>query len=121
MDITVSLQIKIQFEGNKKVSVGNVATVVKGLGLEQKVTEAAIQKADEELIEKYCGGMYARGNGNNRYQRAGTVKRHPKTSVGKLVSVISAELATKLTYRDAVKEGKQFIKEEERCRGIQIL
>lgn len=59
---------------------------MKGLGLEQKVTEAAIQKADEELIEKYCGGMYARGNGNgnNRYQRAGTVKRHPKTSVGKL-------------------------------------
>ncbi|MCD6455497.1 MAG: hypothetical protein J7K81_01725 [Methanophagales archaeon] len=37
------------------------------------------------------------------------------------ISVISAELATKLTYRDAVKEGKQFIKEEERCRGIQIL
>jgi len=145
MDITVSLQIKIQFEGNKKVSVGNVATAVKGLGLEQKVTEAAIQKAGEELIEKYCGGMYARGNGNNRYQRAGTVKRHPKTSVGKInlklhrvkdreeggtgiflpledriefdgkkvyqedISVISAELAIKLTYRDAVKEGKQFI------------
>jgi hypothetical protein len=81
MDITVSLQIKIQFDGNKNVSVGNVATAVKGLGLEQKMTEAAIQKVDEELIEKYCGGMYARGNGN---QRAGTVKRHPKTSVGKL-------------------------------------
>ncbi|RJS84655.1 hypothetical protein CW713_02305 [Methanophagales archaeon] len=27
------------------------------------------------------------------------------------ISVISAELATKLTYRDAVKEGKQFIKD----------
>lgn len=147
MDIIVSLQIKIQFDGNKKVSVGNVATAVKGLGLEQKVTEAVIQNADEELIEKYCGGMYARGNGNNRYQRAGTIKRHPKTSVGKLelklhrvkdkeegetmiflpvedmiefdgkkiyqedISVISAELATKLTYRDAVKEGRQFIKD----------
>ncbi len=147
MDITISLQIKIHFEENKKVSVGNVATAVKGLGLEQKVTEAVIQKADEELTEKYCGGMYARGNGNNRYQRAGTVKRHPKTSVGKLdlklhrvkdkgeggtriflpvedkiefngkkvyqedISMISAELATKLTYRDAVKEGKQFIKD----------
>ena len=51
---TVSLQIKIQLEGDKKVSVGNVATAVKGLGLEQKVTEAVIQKADEELVEKYC-------------------------------------------------------------------
>ena len=30
MDITVSLQIKITFDGNKKVSVGNVATAVEG-------------------------------------------------------------------------------------------
>ena len=36
--------------------VGNVATAVKGLGLEQKVTEAVIERVDEELIEKYCGG-----------------------------------------------------------------
>jgi len=27
------------------------------------------------------------------------------------ISVISAELATKMTYRDAVKEGKQFVKD----------
>jgi hypothetical protein len=145
MDITVSLQIKMHFDGTKKLSVGNVATAVKGLGLEQKVTEAVIQKADEELIEKYCGGKYARGNGTYRYQRAGSIERHPVTSVGKLnlklhrikdkeeekillpvedriefdgkkvyqedISIISAELATKLTYRDAVKEGKQFIKD----------
>jgi len=52
----LSLQIKITFDGNKKVSVGNVATAVKGLGLEQKVTEAVIERVDEELIEKYCGG-----------------------------------------------------------------
>jgi len=145
MDITLSLKIKITFDGNKKVSVGNVATAVKGLGLEQKVTEAVIEKMDEELIEKYCGGKYARGNSKNRYQRAGSVERHPVTSVGKLnlklhrvkdkeegkiflpvgdrvefdgkkvyqedISMISAELATKLTYRDAMKEGKQFIKD----------
>jgi hypothetical protein len=113
--------------------------------LEQMVTEAVIEKADEELIEKYCGGKYARGNGKNRYQRAGSVERHPVTSVGKLnprlhrvrdkeekkiflpvedsiefdgkkiyqedISMISAELATKMTYRDTVKEGKQFIKD----------
>ena len=145
MDITVSLQIKITFDGNKKVSVGNVATAVKGLGLEQKVTEAVIERVDEELVEKYCGGKYARGNSKKRYQRAGSVERHPVTSVGRLnlrlhrardkeeekiflpvedrvefdgkkvyqedISMISAELATRLTYRDAVKEGKQFIKD----------
>lgn len=145
MDITVSLQIKMPFEWDKKLSVGNVATAVKGLGLEQKVTEAIIQRADEELIENYCGCKYAKGNGKNRYQRAGSIERHPVTFVGKLnlklhrvrdkkeekillpvedriefdgrkiyqedISVISAELATKMTYLDAVKEGKQFIKD----------
>ncbi|MHC1583355.1 MAG: ISH6 family transposase, partial [Methanosarcinales archaeon] len=75
MDITVSLQIRITFDGNKKVSVGK---------LEQKVREAVIEKADEELVEKYCGGKYARGNSKNRYQRAGSVERHPVRSVGKL-------------------------------------
>ena len=44
MGITVSLQIKIQLDGNKKVSVGNVATAVKRLGLEQKVTERRFRK-----------------------------------------------------------------------------
>ena len=85
---------------------------MKGLGLEQKVTEAVIERMDEELVEKYCGGKYARGNSKNRYQRAGSVESHPVTSVGRLnlklhISMISAELATRLTYRDAVKEGKQ--------------
>ena len=34
-EIVVSLQIKIRLR-DKKVSVGNVATAVKGLGLEQR-------------------------------------------------------------------------------------
>ncbi len=89
MDITVSLQIKIQFDGK--------------LGLEQKVTEAVIHKADEELAEKYCGRTYARGNGNNRYQRAGTVKRHPKTSVGKLDLKLH-----RVKYKNLLKEKEAF-------------
>jgi pyruvate-formate lyase-activating enzyme len=43
---------------------------VKGLGLEQKVTEAVIEKADEELIEKYCGGTYATQETRDSYIHA---------------------------------------------------
>ena len=57
---------------------------MKGLGLEQKVTEAVIERVDEELVEKYCVGKYARGNSKKRYQRAGSVERHPVASVGRL-------------------------------------
>jgi len=31
-EIVVTFQIKIHFEGDKRVSVGNIATAVKGLG-----------------------------------------------------------------------------------------
>jgi len=143
MDITVPIQIKVHLAEGKKLSVGNVATAVRELGLNQKVTEAVIQSVDHELVEKYCGRKHGRGNGKRRYQRAGSVERHPVTTVGKLtltlhrvkdkgadrifvpveeciefdgkriyqedISMISAELATKMTYRDAVKEGKQFV------------
>jgi hypothetical protein len=144
-NIVVTLQITIRFESGKRVSVGNIATAVKGLGLNQKVVETVVQKVDEELVRKYCVPKYARGNGTHRYQRAGSVARHPVTSVGRLnltvhrlkdraravnaffkpveeriefagkkiyqedISIIGAELATKMTYRDAVKEGKQVI------------
>jgi len=109
MDITVSLQIKIPFDGN----IGNVATAVKGLGLEQKVTEAVIQKADEELIEKYCAGKYARGNDKNRYQRAGSVERHPVTSVGKLnfIERLMGEISKRTKHkwmRWTIKVWRQF-------------
>ena len=143
--IVIALQITMCFERDNQLSVGNIATAVKELGLDQKVTEAIIQKVDEEMVEKYCERKHARGNGQNRYQRAGSIERHPVTSVGRLnlklhrvkdkgserifkpvedrielarrkiyqedISLVSAELATKMTYRDAAKEGKQFLKD----------
>lgn len=143
MDITVPIQIKVHLAEGKKFSVGNVAAAVRDLALNQKVTEAIIQSADQELIERYCGEKYGRGNGKHQYQRAGSIERHPVTAIGRLtltlhrlkdkvagrifvpveeriefqgkkiyqedISMIGAELATKMTYRDAVKEGKQFI------------
>lgn len=143
MDITVPIQIKVHLAEGKKFSVGNVAAAVRELALNQKVTEAIIQSADQEQVERYCGEKHGRGNGKHQYQRAGSIERHPVTAAGRLtltlhrvkdkvagrifvpveeriefqgkriyqedISMISAELATKMTYRDAVKEGKQFM------------
>ncbi|MBS7281391.1 MAG: ISH6 family transposase, partial [Candidatus Freyarchaeota archaeon] len=39
---------------------------------------------DEKKLEEYCGPGNARGNGEKRYKRAGTKKRHPVTSIGRL-------------------------------------
>lgn len=84
MDIEVSLQIKLRFEEGKKVSVGNIATKIKDLGLECKAAEAVIHKIDEIMVIRCCGEKYHRLNGNNKCQRMGSVRRHPCTSVGKL-------------------------------------
>jgi hypothetical protein len=142
MDIEVSLQISLRFEEGKKVSVGNIATKIRDLGLEHKATEAVIHKIDELMVIRCCGEKYNRLNGNNKCQRAGTVCRHPCTSVGRLnlklhrvkdkksnkihlpletmvefngqkvyqedIAMMGVELATKMTYRDAVRGGKIF-------------
>lgn len=143
--VEVSLHVNIEISEDKKVTLGNIATAIKGLGIESKIAEQIIQTIDEKEVEKLCGSKYQRGNGENRYQRGGTCSRDPVTATGKLniklhkvvdadtnktfkpiydivdfegkkvyqedISMISVELATKMTYRDTVKEGKFITKD----------
>lgn len=143
--VEVSLRVNIEISEDKKVTLGNIATAIKGLGIESKIAEQIIQTIDEKEVEKLCGSKYQRGNGENRYQRGGTCSRDPVTAIGKLniklhkvvdadtnkilkpiydivdfggkrvyqedISMISVELATKMTYRDTVKEGKFITKD----------
>src|SRR3990170_3697500 len=143
--VEVSLHVNIEISEDKKVTLGNIATAVKGLGIESKIAEQIIQTIDEKEVEKLCGSKYQRGNSENRYQRGGTCGRDPVTAIGKLniklhkvvdadtnktykplydivdfegkkvsqedISMISVELATKMTYRDTVKEGKFITKD----------
>src|SRR3990170_3981398 len=82
--VEVSLHVNIEISEDKKVTLGNIATAIKGLGIESKITEQIIQTIDEKEVEKLCGGKYQRGNGENRYQRGGTCSRDPVTAIGKL-------------------------------------
>jgi hypothetical protein len=143
--VEVSLHVNIEISEDKKVTLGNIATAVKGLGIESKIAEQIVQTIDEKEVERLCGSKYQRGNGENRYQRGGTCSRDPVTAIGKLniklhkvvdvdtnktckpiydivdfegkkvyqedISMIAVELATKMTYRDTVKEGKFITKD----------
>jgi hypothetical protein len=144
-EIAVSLHIKIGILENKKITVGNIATAVKKCEIESTIVEKIINEIDSEQVEKYCGNIHLRGNGDKRFQRAGTCGKNPVTSVGRLnlnlhkvkdneaertfkpieeivefhgkkvyqedITMIGVELATKMTYRDTVKEGKLFLNE----------
>ena len=144
-EVEVILHVKIGIPEDKRVTVGNIATAIKDLGIEPKIAEQIIQTIDEKEVERHCGTKYSRCNGEQRYQRAGTSNRNPVTAVGKLniklhkikdketngtfkpvkniielggkrvyqedISMICVELATKMTYRDTVKEGKFITKD----------
>jgi hypothetical protein len=143
--VEVSLHVDLEISEDKKVTLGNIATTIKGLGIEAKIAEQIIQTIDEQKVAGLCGSRYQRGNGENTYQRGGTFDRYPVTAIGKLnlklhkvvdtaadkilkpiydvvdfagkkiyqedISMISVELATKMTYRDTVKEGKFITKD----------
>ena len=80
--VEVLLHINIEISEDKKVTLGNIATSIKGLGIESKITEQIIQTIDEKEVEKLCGSKYLRGNCENRYRRVGTSEREPVTAVG---------------------------------------
>jgi hypothetical protein len=82
--VEVSLRVNIEISEDKKVTLGNIATAIKGLGIESKIAGQIIQTIDEREVEKLCGSKYQRGNGENRYQRGGTCSRDPVTAIGKL-------------------------------------
>ena len=83
-EIEVLPQVKIGILEDKKVTVGNIATAIKNLGIEPKIAEQIIQTIDEKEVERHCGNKYNRGNGEQRYKRAGTSDREPVTAGGKL-------------------------------------
>jgi hypothetical protein len=61
--VEVSLRVNIEISEDKKVTLGNIATAIKGLGIESKIAGQIIQTIDEREVEKLCGSKYQRGNG----------------------------------------------------------
>ena len=57
-EVEVSLQVKIGIPEDKRVTVGNIATAIKDLGIEPKIAEQIIQTIDEKEVEKHCGIKY---------------------------------------------------------------
>ena len=80
----VTLQVKIRISDDKKVTVGNLATAIRNLEIERRIRKEIITTTDENLVEIHCGSKYARGNGEQQYQRAGTSNREVITAVGKM-------------------------------------
>ncbi len=53
--VEVSLQVNIEISEDKKVTLGNIATVIKGLGIESKIAEQIFR----QLMKKKLRGFAA--------------------------------------------------------------
>jgi len=124
--IDIQLQLRIQILDDKKVTVGNIAQFVKSLALEARLTENMIQSIDEQRVVQYCGNRYLRGNGKNRYQRGGTTRKHPVTSVGRLNLVLHKVVDTenKTVFRPVTEivqfDGRRVYQEDISVIGMEL-
>lgn len=142
MHASVDVHLELTIQDDKTVPLGTLAQSITDLDIEARLVEELVESADCQLTESYCGEKYERGNGEKRYQRAGTTTRTATTSAGEHeltlhqvkdtdegtyfrpvedavtfdgknhyqadVSMDGVELATKMSYRDAVTEGELF-------------
>jgi len=77
------VRIDLGTDTDKTIPLAVLGEIVAENGHGTRVLEAVVERLDEQLVEAYCGEKHARGNGTNRFQRAGTSTRTAVTTVGK--------------------------------------
>ncbi|WP_255191950.1 ISH6 family transposase [Natronobeatus ordinarius] len=146
MHATIDAQVTVSIDLDKTLPLATLAESFTELHLEATILEELVKSLDERLVEAYCGEKHARGNGDRRFQRAGTTTRTAVTTAGEHefslhhvkdtaatgddptyfrpledliefdgqriyqedISLQSTELATSLSFRDAVAHGDGF-------------
>jgi len=146
MHATIDAQFTISLDPNKTLPLATLAESLTEIQLEATILEEIVKSLDKRLVESFCGQKHARGNGNRRFQRAGTTTRTAVTTAGEHeftlhhvkdtagtdddptyfrplenfiefdgqriyqedLSLQAADLATSLSYRDAVAHGDGF-------------
>ncbi|TMT81386.1 ISH6 family transposase [Haloterrigena sp. H1] len=146
MHAEINVRFAVSIAQDKTLPLATLAESLTEIQLEATILEELVRSLDERLVEAYCGEKHARGNGDCRFQRAGTSTRTAVTTAGEHeftlhhvkdtaatdgnptyfrpledlidfdgqriyqedISLQAAELATSLSYRDAVAHGDGF-------------
>jgi hypothetical protein len=82
MHATIDVRFDLRIDEAKTLSLATLAETITEQNIEARLVEALVERLDEQLLEAYCGEKYARGNGEERYQRAGTSTRQAVTTAG---------------------------------------
>jgi hypothetical protein len=82
MHAELNVRFELSIDENKTIPLAALAEFVTEQNIESVLLEALVESLDAARVEALCGEKHAHGNGDCRYQRAGTDTRTAVTTAG---------------------------------------
>ncbi len=82
MHATIDVRFTISIDDHKTIPLATLAEFLTDQNVESVLLEELVESLDASRVEALCGQKHAHGNGNQRFQRAGTDTRTAVTTAG---------------------------------------
>jgi len=82
MHATIDVRFTISIDEDKTVPLATLAEFVTEQNIDSVLLESMVESLDAARVEALCGEKHAHGNGDQRFQRAGTDTRTAVTTAG---------------------------------------
>jgi len=82
MHATIDVRLTISIDDDKTIPLATLAEFVTDQNVESVLLEGLVESLDASRVEALCGKKHAHGNGEQRFQRAGTDTRTAVTTAG---------------------------------------
>ncbi|MFC4987094.1 ISH6 family transposase [Saliphagus infecundisoli] len=82
MHATIDVRFTISIDDHKTIPLAMLAEFLTDQDIESVILESVVESLDASRVEAYCGEKHAPGNGDHRFQRAGTDTRTAVTTAG---------------------------------------
>jgi len=76
MHATIDVRFELSIDDDKTLPLATLAEAVTDQNLEAVLLESLVESLDAASVEALCGEKHAHGNGDQRFQRAGTDTPH---------------------------------------------
>ena len=82
MHATIDVRLTVSIDDDKTIPLATLAEFITDQNVESVLLEGLVESLDAARVEALCGEKHATGNGQQRFQRAGTDTRTAVTTAG---------------------------------------
>ena len=82
MHATIDVRLTVSIDDHKTIPLATLAEFITDQNIESVLLEGLVESLDAGRVEALCGEKHTHGNGENRFQRAGTDTRTAVTTAG---------------------------------------